>query len=90
VLVGPQGPSTTSPITTTLDQGNRPGCSRVRPGVPNVTVEASGNQRIGATAVEHTVRADIIPSGTFPDCEFHGAREEPATEYLITMTTAGH
>ena len=29
------------------DQGNRPGCSRVRPGGPNATVEASGNQRIG-------------------------------------------
>ena len=28
---------------TGRDQGNRPGCSRVRPGGPNATVEASGN-----------------------------------------------
>ena len=33
---------------TGKDQGNRPGCSRVRPDGPNATVEASGNQRIGA------------------------------------------
>ena len=33
---------------TGQDQGNRPGCSRVRPDGPNATVEASGNQRIGA------------------------------------------
>ena len=41
----------------------------MRPGCPNATVEASGNQRIGAPAVEDTVRADIIPGGTFPDYE---------------------
>ena len=49
--------------------GNRPGCSRVRPDAPKATVEASGNQRIGATPVEHTVRAEIIPGGTFADYE---------------------
>ena len=41
----------------------------MRPGAPNATVKASGNYRIGATAVEHTVRADIFPGGTFPDYE---------------------
>ena len=40
------------------DQGNRPGCSRVRPGGPNATVEASVKQRTGATAVD--MRLEIV------------------------------
>jgi len=38
------------------DQGNRPGCSRVRPGGPNATVEASGNQRIWSHGRGHETR----------------------------------
>ena len=46
---------------TGRDQGNRPGCSRVRPGGPNATVEASGNQRIGATAVDMKLEVVAVP-----------------------------
>ena len=43
------------------DQGNRPGCSRVRPGGPNATVEASGKQRTGATAVDMKLKVVAVP-----------------------------
>jgi len=43
------------------DQGNRPGCSRVRPGGPNATVEASGKQRTGATAVDMKLEIMAVP-----------------------------
>jgi catechol 2,3-dioxygenase-like lactoylglutathione lyase family enzyme len=43
------------------DQGNRPGCSRVRPGGPNATVEASGKQRTGATAVDMKLEIVAVP-----------------------------
>jgi hypothetical protein len=49
------------PRHTGRDQGNRPGCSRVRPGGPNATVEESGNQRIGATAVGMKLEGVVVP-----------------------------
>ena len=49
------------PRHTGRDQGNRPGCSRVRPGGANATVEARGNQRIGATAVGMKLEGVMVP-----------------------------
>ena len=76
------------------DQGNRPGCSRVRPGGPNATVEASGKQRTGATAVDMKLEIVAVPvTGMAPRCRlrhrpgFPGDRDEPRLGLAIIFGT---